>query len=449
MREHDLIVIGSGSGLSVASGWANRGKDVAVVEPGRMGGTCLNRGCIPSKMLIHRADVAETVRNSEEFHVQASMDGVEFEDMVDDVNDEVREESEQISKGIENSENHTLYDSRARFVEEKVLELEDTGERITAEKIVIAAGTRPSKPPVDGLDQVDYMTSRDALRMDEKPDSVVVIGGGYIACEMAHFWGPLGIDVKIVQGPSVLVDKEDQEVAEKFTEIYSDKFEVHTDTYAEAVRNDDGAVVVETDTEKEISGDKLMVATGRTPNTDTLDLDAADIETDDTGFVEVDEYMQTSVDGVYALGDIAGNYLFKHSANYEANTVFKNTLVGPEFEVDYTAMPHAIFSSPQVAGAGKTEQELEEEDADYVKSTYDYADTGMGGALKEEDGFVKVLTSEEGDILGVHIIGPHASSIIHEALVAMRNDLGISGIKDTIHIHPALNEVVGRAFDQL
>jgi mycothione reductase len=129
--------------------------------------------------------------------------------------------------------------------------------------------------------------------------------------------------------------------------------------------------------------------------------------------------------------------------------VFKNTLVGPEFEVDYTAMPHAIFSSPQVAGGGKTEQELEEEDADYVKSTYDYADTGMGGALKEEDGFVKVLTSEEGDILGVHVIGPHASSIIHESLVAMRNGLGISGIKDTIHIHPALNEVVGRAFDQL
>ena len=316
MKEHDLIVIGSGSGLSVASGWANRGKDVAVVEPGRMGGTCLNRGCIPSKMLIHRADVAETVRNSEEFHVQASMDGVEFEEMVDDVNDEVREESEQISRGIEKSENHTLYDSRARFVDEKVLELEDTGERITAEKIVIAAGTRPSKPPVDGLDQVDYMTSKDALRMDEKPDSVVVIGGGYIACEMAHFWGPLGIEVKIVQGPSVLVDKEDREVAEKFTEIYSDKFEVHTDTYAKAVRSDDGAVVVETDTGDEVSGDELMVATGRTPNTDTLDVDAAGIETDDAGFVEVDEYMQTSVDGVYALGDIAGNYLFKHSANY-------------------------------------------------------------------------------------------------------------------------------------
>ncbi|MFB6144549.1 MAG: FAD-dependent oxidoreductase, partial [Candidatus Nanohaloarchaea archaeon] len=210
-------------------------------------------------------------------------------------------------------------------------------------------------------------------------------------------------------------------------------------------------VAENTDGEKvEFSGDEILFATGRVPNTDSLEVEEAGIDTTEKGFVKTDEKMRTNIDGIYALGDIADNWMFKHSANHEAEIVFKNIVTGDQYDVDYPGMPHAVFTSPQIAGVGKTEQELEEKDEDYVSATYDYADTGMGSALKEGDGFVKVLASEDGEILGCHIIGPHASQQIHEVLVAMKAGSGtVDDIKNTIHIHPALNEVVQRAFSQV
>lgn len=444
MKEHDIIVIGSGSGLQVASGWANRGKDVAVIEPGRLGGTCLNRGCIPSKMLIHRADIAESIESSEEFHIESKISSIDYEGMVDEVSQEVLDESKGIENGIESSENHTLYRTKARFEENKKIRL-DTGELITAPKVVIAAGTRPMVPSIEGVENVDYLTSKTALRHDEKMESVTIVGGGYIACEMAHFWNQMGVEVTIVQGPEYLADAEDQDISKKITEKYSQKMDVNTGSFVQKLRNEDGDVVAETEDGQEFRSEEVLIATGRKPNTDSLELSETDIETDDKGFVKTNDYLETTVEGVYALGDIAGEFLLKHSANHEASVVYKNTLVGNEFKPDYSAMPHAIFSSPQISGVGKKESEVDEE---YVTAKYGYSDTGMGGALKA-DGFVKVISSTEGDILGCHIIGPEASSIIHEVIVAKQNDLGIEGIKDTVHIHPALNEVVDRAFQKL
>jgi len=469
MKEFDVIVVGAGSGLSVASAYASKGKNVAVVEPGPMGGTCLNRGCIPSKMLIHRADVAETIKGSEEFGIHSEIHDIEFENIVEEINSEVSEDAENIEKGIRNSENHTLYKTEAEFVDEKVLEV--GGEEITADKIFVAAGSRPLVPPIGGLEQSGYMTSSDALHLEEQPEDLVVIGGGYIACELAHFYQSLGTDVTIIEMGESLLKREDREVSEKFTEIASRKYNVELGLKASRVEKAGGKKkVVAEDKEgnkHSFAGEKLLVAAGRRPNTDKLNVEEAGIETDDRGFIETDEYLETNVEGVYALGDIAGNYMFKHSANLEAKHAYRNAVSGNQYPVDYTAMPHAVFSSPQISGVGKTEQELEDADCscgesacssnsekcceeEFFKATYDYSDTGMGGALKEKHGFVKVLASPEGEILGCHIIGPDASSIIHEVLVAMKAGTGkVSDIKDTIHIHPALNEVVQRAFNQL
>ncbi len=453
MKEFDCIVLGAGSGLTVASQYANRGKKVAVVEPGPMGGTCLNRGCIPSKMLIHHADVVDTIENSEKFHVESNLQNLDFSAITSEVSDTVDEDAESIENGIENSENHTLYKTEGRFVDDKVIEVD--GDKITAEDIVIAAGTRPMIPPVEGLDEVDYLTSKEALRLDEQPDRLVIIGGGYIATELAHFYGSLGTDISIIEMGDSLVGREDREIYEKFTEIFSEKYDVNLGLKASKVEKDgDQVKVVAEDKDgdsHEFAGDELLVATGRVPNTDKLELEEnTDIETDDRGFVETDEHLETTVDGVYALGDIAGNWAFKHSANLEAEYVVRNAFFDQGKEPDYTAMPHAIFSDPEVAGVGKTEQELEEEDVNYRVGKYPYEKTGRGLALKEEDGFVKVLADPDGEILGCHIMGPHASSIIHEVLVAMRHGSGnVSDIKDTVHIHPALNEVVERAFKQV
>ncbi len=462
MKEFDLIVIGSGSGLDVASGFARRGKDVAVVESGPLGGTCLNRGCIPSKMLIHHADVAETIRGSEKFHLDADLNSVDFPAMVNEVNRKVSEDSEGIKEGLKNSENHTLYRTEGRFVDEKVVEVNEApasgGEedgRITAEKIVIAAGSRPLIPPVDGLREDVYLTSREALKLDERPEELVIIGGGYIAVELAHFFGAFGTDITIIEANDYLISREDEDVREKFTELFSDRYDVNLGLKASRVEELDEKVKVvaeDLDGNREaFAGDEVLLAAGRRPNTDRMDAEAGGLELDDQGFLETDDRLETSVEGVYALGDIAGNFMFKHSANYEAEIVYQNLLTDGTHRVDFTAMPHAIFSSPQVSGVGKTEQELRDEDQEFVSASYEYGKTGMGLALKEDDGFVKVLADPESEeILGCHMMGPHASSIIHEVLVSMREGRGkIDDIKDTIHIHPALNEVVQRAFNQI
>lgn len=450
MENFEAAVIGGGSGLDIASAYASKGKSVAVVEPGPLGGTCLNRGCIPSKMLIHRADVAETVRNASRFGVETSIESLDYSSMVRDVNDEVSSEAEGIREAIKSSENHSLFEKEAEFVDNHTIQAGDA--RFEAEQAFIAAGTRPIVPPVEGLEQVDYLTSREALKLEQRPNEIVIIGGGYIACEMAHFFGSMNVEVTIIEMGDALLGREDPDVSAKFTQLASERFDVQLGMKASRVEEVGGKLKVTAEDSEgnmhSFAGDELLVAAGRRPNTDRLKLENTGIETDENGFVETDGRLRTTAEDVWAIGDIAGNYMFKHSANYEAEIATRDAF-GQEVKADFSAMPHAVFSSPQVAGVGATERELKDEGQEYRKARYDYSDTGMGLALKEEDGFVKVLASEEGEILGTHIIGPHASSLIHEAVLAMRNDLKVGDIKDTIHVHPALNEVVSRAFDSL
>ena len=446
MEEYDLIVIGAGSGLDVASAMNSKGEKVALIEPGPLGGTCLNRGCIPSKMLINRAEVASEIRESEKFGIEASIEEIDFQGMVKEVNENVAEDCEAIESGVKNAENYDLYRSEASFVEDKVIEVD--GEKLTAEKILISAGSRPFIPPVDGVEDVDYLTSKDALELEEKPESIVIVGGGYIAAEMAFFYSEMGTDVTIVERGEKLLKREDQQVSKKFTELAEDRYNVILEASAEKLEEDGDQKIAHLDNGETVKADELLMATGRVPNTDKLSLEEnTSIEMTERGFIKTDEGLRTNVDGVYALGDIAENFMFKHSANYEASIVYKS-MSGMDVEADFTAMPHAVFTDPQIAGVGKTEKELKEENEKYRKSVYNYENTGMGQALKEEDGFVKVLARED-EILGVHIIGPEASTLIHEILPVMRSAGGVSEIKDAIHIHPALSEVVGRAFEQL
>jgi dihydrolipoamide dehydrogenase len=454
MEEFDLIVVGSGSGLDVASGIASRGKNVAVLEPGRLGGTCLNRGCIPSKMLIHRADILEEIKESEKFDIDSEINKINFEEIIKEVNEDVHGDAEEIEKGLKSSENHTLFKEAAEFEDENVLKLKDSGKKITADKIVVAAGSRPLIPPIEGVEDVEFWVSTDALNPDYRPESLVIIGGGYISLELAHFYDAMGTKVTILEMEDRLLKREDRDISEKITEIAKDRYNVELNVSATEIaeRKEEKAVKAETQNgeKTEFTRDEILIAAGRRPNTDSMKVEEAGIETTDREFIETDEKMKTNVEGIYALGDIADNWMFKHSANLEAELVYKNIVSGDEYTLDDLEMPHAVFTSPQIAGIGKTEQELEESDHDYVKASYHYSDTGMGKALKEEDGFVKVLASNTGEILGCHIIGPEASTLIHEVNVAIKSgSKDVRDIQDTIHIHPALNEVVKRAFDNI
>ena len=446
----------------MANAVAQQGLKVAIVEKGRMGGTCLNTGCIPSKLLIHSADVMETIKNAGTFGINIERVSVDYKKIVSRVNGIIDYDSDSIRGAFEEIDNPMLFPTEGRFVGEKRIEL--VGQTIAAPRILIANGTRPAIPKINGLKESDYITSDQALRLENQPKTLTIIGGGYIAAELAHFFGSLGTTINIVQLRDLLLPSEDEDISKKFTELFSQKYNVFLGYNTESVtkKNELYHVIARkknTAEYVEIVSDQLLIATGRIPNSDTLDLTKSGVKTNQQGFIEVDEKLETNVKGIFALGDAVGKYQFRHNANWEAQYAFNNIMATSDdkkLAVDYSAMPHAIFSSPQVASVGYTEQELKRKkgvgnrEIDYSKSIYPFINTAMGEAIEDRDGFVKFLVERNSRmILGCHIIGTDASVLIHEVLVAMkagggRNDT-LGNILRTVHIHPALSEVISRA----
>ena len=452
MTTHDLLVVGGGTGNNVAAAGADAGLDTGLIEKGPLGGTCLNRGCNPSKMLIQAATAANHVREADEFFLDATLSGVDYAAIIDDMDETLSALADGMDDSYREKENLTMYREEAVFVDERTVEV--GGERVSGEQVVVAAGSRPLVPPIDGLDEVEFMTSTDALYRREQPDSLVILGGGYIAVELGYFFESVGTEVTIVEMMDSLVPREDPDVAAAFTEIASRRHEVYTGHRATSVESDGGGVTVHAETEAgekvAASGEELLVALGRRPNTDTLGVDAAGIETDDRGFIVTDDRLATSAENVWAQGDIADNAMFKHSGDYETGVTIDNVVHENASEADFTAMPHAIFTEPQMAGVGKTEDELVEEGTEYLVGREDLPGTPMGRAKKLDHGFVKVLASPDGEILGCHMLGYEASTMIHEVVVAMRAGSGhVSDITDTIHAHPTLNKVVQYAFEDV
>ncbi|MBI2937372.1 MAG: dihydrolipoyl dehydrogenase [Thaumarchaeota archaeon] len=453
MQRFDLIVIGAGSGLDVANGLAEQGFKVAIIEKGPLGGTCLNRGCIPSKMLIHSADVVETLKSAHLFGVKVDGFSIDFASIVKRVSDSVDKDSKAIEEALKHVQNPKLFKEECIFIGHKTLQVGE--ETLQADKILIASGGRPRIPNIEGLKESGFITSEEALRLKIQPKVLTILGGGYIAAELAHFFGALGTEINIVQRHPILIPNEDEEVAKAFTQIFSKRYNVLTgyepvkvsrqgENYQVTVKSVNG----NQNKSKTLTSDQLLVATGITPNSDILDVQKTGVKTNEKGYVQTDEYLETNVKGIFALGDAVGHYLFKHSANLEAEYNFYNML-DPENRtpVDYTAMPHAIFTYPQIAGVGKTEQQLRAENADYAVGRYNYIDTGMGQAIEDQTGFVKILLNRKtGRILGCHIMGTDAPTLIHEVLVAMKTgDGSVKNITRVVHIHPALSEVVDRA----
>jgi len=445
MKKFDVLVVGSGAGLEVASFAAEKGMSVALVEEGPLGGTCLNRGCIPSKMLIHSADVAETIRSSEKFGIKSKIESVDFASIVKKVSEVVDTDSSGIEKAIRESDNPTLYKVKGKFIGHKQMQVGD--EQIEADKVFIVGGTRPSIPPLPGLDSTPYLDSTKALRLGKLPEHMVVIGGGYIAAELAHFYGALGTKITILVRGERMLDNEDEEIANWFTKEFSKKYEILFKTEVEAVSYQDNEFTLKLKGEgnDKIRADQLLVATGRRPNTDILDVKATGVEMDEKGYIKVNQYLETSVEGVFAFGDILGILPFRHTANDQVGFSIRNAFTDKKVPFDPFAIGHAVFSSPQIGGVGKTEQELKKMSVKYKVGRAQLKDTAMGGAL-QENGLAKVLVDEQDNILGCHIIGPQASILIHEAIVAMKTNGNATAITNSVYIHPALPEWLQRAF---
>ncbi len=449
----DLIVIGAGSGTQVSAAAAGAGWRVAVIDPGPFGGTCLNRGCIPSKMLVHVADVARTIRRADRFGIDARIERIDWPSIVERVFADIDRDARAIEEGNREAPNITVFKGEARFTGPRRLVVNDR--TIEAPQIVIAAGSRPTMPPIPGLDEITVHTSDDVMRLPELPRRLAIVGGGFVTAEMGHFFHELGTEVTILVRGDRLIDDEDDDISTRFTEVYRRRFDLRLETEIARARADGPEALLDLKgpdgAPTELRVDAVLMATGRKPNTDTLAAAEAGIELDDDGFIRTDEFLRTSVDGVWALGDIVGEYLLKHSANLEAAHVAHNLLQPDDLvPVDYHAMPHAIFASPQVGSVGLTEREATASGRPFVVGSYDYDDTAYGDSIEDHDGFVKVLAdTETREILGVHVLGVDASTLVQGPATLMRSRAKVDVLQRAIFIHPALPEVIQRAVGEL
>ncbi|MEF8894503.1 dihydrolipoyl dehydrogenase family protein [Halodesulfurarchaeum sp.] len=448
MQNVDVIVIGGGTGNSVAAAAAEAGLETVLVEKGPLGGTCLNRGCNPSKMLIHRATIMDTIDTAEQFGIDATVHNVDFQGILSDVESTLSGIAEQMEQRYREQDYLTLVKDHARFVDERTIEV--AGDTYRADRILLAVGSRPVVPPIDGLADLPFLTSDEALYLDEQPDSLVIVGGGYIGAELGYFFELLGTDVSIVHSNTVLLDREDRDLAEEFTDIASGRHTLVTDHRATAVQERPDGITVQAESEagdrETVTGEQLLIAVGRRPNTDDLGLEHTAIETDEHGFLRTNEYLETTAEKVWAQGDVAGHFQFKHAGDFETRHAIDFIVHDERQAVDYSAMPHAVFAEPQIGAVGRTEAALVAAGEPFVVGRARYEDTAMGRA-KGLEGLAKVLASPAGDILGFHVLGHEASTVVHEAVVAMRSGQGtVWDISDAVHAHPTLSKVVEAAF---
>lgn len=448
MKKFDVIVIGSGGGSKIASPVSKLGLSVAVIEKGPLGGTCLNRGCIPSKMLIYPAEMAFALGQVYKFDIATDPRfKVNFASLVGRISKTIDTDSQSIKAGYARNPNMTYYPFEGKFVADKVLEV--AGQEITADKIFIAVGARPQIPDIAGLAGTPFMTSTEALRNTILPKTMIVLGGGYIAAELGFAYAALGADVTFL-ARSTLLRHEDLDVAGEFQRIFSQSHKVHLHTTIKQVRYSDGqfhVIYFQEGVEKEIFAESLLVATGVVPNTDTLNLSATSIALDPAGFVKVDDRLQTTVKDVYAFGDCIGRYLYRHTANFEGEYLFENVFASPSVApIVYPPVPHAVFTHPQVAGVGLTEQEAKAAGIDYVVGRNNYENSAMGMAMLSDSGFVKIIVERATrKILGAHIVGAEASDMIHMLIAFMNKNGTLDDLLRMIYIHPALPEIVRNA----
>lgn len=446
MEQFDLAVIGTGSGGVVIPDDFDR-RRVALIEAGLFGGTCLNRGCIPTKMFVYTADLAMQARRASEFGLRAPLEGVDWPAIRDRIITRV-EETEAAERAQWAESEVTVFEEYVRFSGPRELVVNDET-RIEAEQIVIAVGGHPAIPSVVVESGVTFHTSDTVMRLDALPASMVILGGGYVAVELAHVFSSLGVEIHIVEMAATLVANLDADIAKRFTALVSARWDVHLDaTVTEIVAHGAGVEIVLEGGER-VRGDLLLVATGREPNTDDLGLDLAGVTLSEDGHIVVDKFGRAAP-GVWALGDCSSPFELKHVANAEARTIAHNLAHADDLRpLPHEWVPSAVFSDPQIASVGARLQDLEERS--FVSVTQLYGDVAYGWALQDQHGVCKLYADPgTGTLIGAHILGHQASLLIAPLVQAVAHGQRVADIaRGQFWIHPALSEVVENALLKL
>jgi mycothione reductase len=454
MERFDALVIGSGSGMNVASTAVDNGFKTVVVDNGPMGGTCINRGCVPSKMLIYPADIVTILKEAEKLGVNATINSIDFNDIMTRMHTLVNGDSSTQARAVEATPDFTWFKDIGEFTSDYTMQV---GEHtITAEMIFIVSGARSRIPQIKGIENADYLTSDTVLELETPPKSILIIGGGYIGVEYGHFFSGIGTKTTIIQRPNRILPDEEPEISDLLKRELEQRMEIYTGLEVVGVKQEGNVKTVIARNRvdgslKDFSAEALMIAAGRVPNSDLLKPEKTGVKLDERGYVKVNEYLETSKKNIWAFGDAIGKEMFKHVANYEAGIAWHNAVHDHKVKMDYSAAPHAVFTHPQVASVGLKEDEAKQQGYKILVGRALYKDTAMGGAMGEPEGFVKVIVeSETGKILGGHIIGAEASILIQEIINAMVTESrSFASIIRAMHIHPAMPEVVQNAFGNL
>lgn len=442
----NIVVIGAGSAGLVSAYIAAAVKaKVILIERERMGGDCLNTGCVPSKALLRSAKQAKLMRRAEEFGLSAVPVDVNFK--------KVQQRVQQVIEKIEPHDSVERYtelgvecvSGDAQLIDRHTVQVGER--RITGKNIILATGARPFVPPIEGLDKIDYLTSDTVWQLTEFPKRLLVLGGGPIGCELSQAFASLGSQVTILEMQSQLMGREDADVADYVKNQFAqDGIEVLTDHRAVrfSVGQQGGRVECEANSEKvEIEFDQVLVAVGRKANTENLGLKALGIKLRNNGTIDTDDYLRTAVPNIYACGDVTGPYQFTHVASHQAWYATVNSLFGffRKFRADYRVIPWATFTMPEVARVGINETEAAEQGVDFEVTKYGIDDLDRAIADGEASGFIKVITPRNKDkILGVTIVGQNAAELIAEYVLAMKHSIGLNKILGTIHLYPSMAE---------
>ncbi len=437
MKTYDLIIIGGGRASNLAVTAASLGKKVALIEKTSLGGTCPNRGCVPSKLLIGYAHVARAVKESSRHFIDATIENIDVQKIFDKTNAYVGSIDSRYESRMDGVD---VYRGVGSFVENKVIDV--NGEKLTATNIVIATGTRPIEVPHEKA------WSSDTIFPFEKeiPKSITVVGSGFIAVELANFFDAVGIKTTLIARSNHLLSNEDKEISEIFKEEFIKNVKVLFKTTVERISHEHNEFtlnLISNDEKTTHKSEALLYATGRVSNADLLGLQNTDIEVNERGFIKRDENFQTKVEGVYVVGDASGNHMLQHAAAFEVNHLGKMLYKEEKEPHQFKYMPHAVFTDPEVASVGKTQEQLEEQGITYVSTTTDWLASAKAMSLRIKYPRTKLLIDPNSyEILGAHMIGPESATMMHQVLAIMHLDNDIRHLKEMLYIHPALSEAL-------
>jgi dihydrolipoamide dehydrogenase len=447
----ELLIVGGGPGGYVAAIRAGQmGLDVTLVEKAAYGGTCLNTGCIPSKAFISATDIAHRAREASRMGIDADP-SVDMTRMVRWKDGVVR----RLTKGVESlceGAGVTLREGRAEFVDDdavRVIKQDGSETEISFENAIIATGSRPVDIPGFAFDGESVLSSADAFELESIPEQLVVIGAGYIGMELATVFGKLGCDVVVLeQLPNALPGYEEDVTDVVVSRAESVGVEFHFEHGATGWEQHEGGVTVlaedETGEETAFDAERCLVAVGREPVTETVNLDVVGVDTDDNGFVETDDRTATTAESVFAVGDVAGEPMLAHAAFHEGE-VAARVAAGESATLDDRTIPAAVFTDPEIATVGTTESEAREAGFEPVVGQMPLRASGRASTLDEREGFVRVVASDDGVIRGGQIVAPEASELIAELTLAVEHELTLADLAATVHVHPTLSEAVHEA----